>query len=224
MGLDMRPMGKAKPGFEKRFDQIFRIITGAEKQELGFFDKLKGKKLSTKEELLEEWFANQIPSYETIKAQRVGRDGEANAWLKEKYNETDKSVPEQEFIKKHDGYFVISLAKEKDGVPPYISLGQDENVFRGQFLRDCADLIGEDLVNEAWETKLHTETLDYGNRLMAIGEKIAKEKNLSYLKQQQNPPEIHNEESIESKLHIVFSLAKWLIFYGRNGHGYEADF
>jgi hypothetical protein len=33
------------------------------------------------------------------------------------------------------------------------------------------------------------------------------------------PPD-KDEDSIESQLHIVFSLAKWLIFYGKNGHGY----
>jgi hypothetical protein len=26
MGLDMRPMGKPKPGFENRYNQIFEII------------------------------------------------------------------------------------------------------------------------------------------------------------------------------------------------------
>jgi hypothetical protein len=45
MGLDMRPMGKPKAGFEKRFKQIMKIIQGEEKQELSFFDKLKGKKI-----------------------------------------------------------------------------------------------------------------------------------------------------------------------------------
>lgn len=37
------------------------------------------------------------------------------------------------------------------------------------------------------------------------------------------PPET-DEDSFEWNLHIVYSLAKWLIFYGKNGHGYEADF
>ena len=118
---------------------------------------------------------------------------------------------------------MIELAKEQDGVPVYNAMGQDENVFRGQFLSDCVDIIGEDLVNEAWETKFADETLDYGNRLMIAADKLAKEKNLEYLKTQRLPPDT-NEDSLESKLHIVFSLAKWLIFYGKNGHGYEADF
>ena len=223
MGLDMRPMGKPKAGFEERYTQIFRIIQGTEKQELSLIDKLRGKKLPTKDDLLKEWFENQIPSYETIKAPRVGRDNEADEWIKQLYQESDKKISESEFIKEYQGYYVIELAKELDGVPVYIAMNQDRNVFRGQFMQDCVDLIGEDLVNEAWNTKLAEETLDYGNRLMSVADKIAKENNLQYLKDQRMPPDT-DEDSVEWKLHIVFSLAKWLIFYGKNGHGYEADF
>ena len=223
MGLDMRPMGKPKPGFEERFKQIFWILQGAEKQKISLLDKLKGKKEFSKDELLKEWFENQIPSYETIKAPRVGRDKEADEWIKQKYLESDKSKSESDFIRDFDGYYVIELAKELDGVPMYISMQEDKNVFRGQFIQDCTDLIGENLVNEAWETKLADSALDYGKRLMAIPDKIASEKGFQYLKDQRMPPD-SNEESVESKLHIVFSLAKWLIFYGKNGHGYEAYF
>ncbi|AWK02861.1 hypothetical protein HYN56_00980 [Flavobacterium crocinum] len=224
MGLDMRPLGKPKPGFENRFKQIMHIIQGKEKQELSFFDKLKGKKVLSKEELLEEWFENQIQSYETIKAPRVGYDQIANDWIRERYNESDKELSEEDFLKEYNGFYVIELSKEPDAVPIYRAMGQDENVFRGQFLSDCVDVIGEDLVNEAWDTKFADEALDYGNRLMEKALKIARENNLEYLKNEKYPPENADETSIESKLHIAFSLAKWLIFYGKNGHGYEADF
>jgi hypothetical protein len=223
MGLDMRPMGKPKPGFENRFIEILEMVTKDNIPQPNFFEKLKGKKLPTKEELLQEWFANQIQSYETLKAPKVGTDKSANDWIKQKYEESEKEISETEFIEQHNGFYVIELSEDKDGVPPYISLGQDENVFRGQFLVDCTELIGEDLVAEAWNTKNAEETLDYGNRLMTIATKIAKEKKLEYLSEQRIPPDL-DETSIESKLHILFSLSKWLIYYGKNGHGYEADF
>jgi hypothetical protein len=224
MGLDMRPMGKPKPGFERRFEEIFEMLSKDKIPKPSLFDKLKGKKLPTKDELLQEWFDGQIQTHDTIKAPRVGKDREADDWIKDKYNELEQKPPFEDFLREYKDFYVIELAKEKDGVPVYIaSTGQDENVFRGQFLADCVDLIGENLVNEAWETKLASDTLDYGIRLMAIGDKIAKEKNLEYLKSQRLPPDA-DEDSVESKLHIVFSLAKWLIFYGKNGHGYEADF
>ena len=223
MGLDMRPMGKPKPGFEKRFLEIFEMISKDNIPQPSLLDKLKGKKYPTKDELLQEWLANQIQTYETIKSPRVGRDKEAEEWIINKYNELEQKPPLEQFLKDYDGYYVIELAKEQDGVPVYIAMGQDENVFRGQFLQDCIDLIGEDLVNEAWRTKLADATLDYGKRLMAIADRITNEKNLQYLKDQRLPPDAE-ENGIESKLHIVYSLAKWLIFYGKNGHGYEADF
>jgi len=223
MGLDMRPMGKPKPGFEKRYVEIFEMITKGIIPQPSFFEKLIGKKSPTREEALQEWFANQIPSYETLMAPRVGRDKEADEWMKGKYSELEQKPPLEQFMKENEGYYVIDLAKEQDGVPVYISMGQDKNVFRGQFLQSCVDLIGEDLVYESWETKLAEDALDYGNRLYVAVDKLAKEHNLEYLKTQRLPPDT-DEEGIESKLHIVSSLAKWLIFYGKNGHGYEADF
>ena len=223
MGLDMRPLGKPKKGFEKRFKEIFEMVESDNIPKPSFLDKLKGKKFPTKDQLIQEWFENQIPTYETIKAPMVGKDPEAEKWLKEKYEELEKKPTYEEFLKEHQGFYVIPLAKEQDGVPCYIALGQDENVFRGQFLTDCIDIIGEELANEAWETKLADETLDYGNRLMSVANKIAKENKLEYLKDQRIPPDT-DEEHLESKLHIVYTLAKWLVFYGKNGHGYEADY
>jgi hypothetical protein len=223
MGLDMIPMGKPKPGFEKRFVEIFELISNGNIPQPTFIGKIFGAKSQTKEELMTEWFENQIKSYETIKAPRVGRDQEADEWAHEKYNELNEKPPFDEFRKELEGYYVIELAKEQEGVPVYIALGQDENVFRGKFLNYCIDIIGEDLVNEAYNTKLAKEALDYGERLMRKADLLAKEYSLEYLKTQRLPPD-SDSNSIESKLHIVFSLAKWLIFYGRNGHGYEAHF
>ena len=90
-------------------------------------------------------------------------------------------------------------------------------------LRDCEGLISEDLLSEAWDTKLADETLDYGCRLMKATDELAKKHNLEYLKNDKTGPDFH-EDALESKIHILYSLANWLIFYGKNGHGYEADF
>lgn len=223
MGLDWRPMGKPKPGFEERFKEIFLILTGKQKHSLSFLDKLKGKKTKSQEDLLQEWFDISIKSYETIKAPRVGRDKIADDWIKEKYEESDKALSQEDFIKQYQDYYVIELAEELDGVPVYIAMGQDENVFRGEFLKDCKDLIGDTLLNEAWETKLADETFRYGQQLMRIADNTARENDLEYLKQQRHPPD-YDEQNIKSKIHILYAAAKWLIFYGENGYGFEADF
>ena len=182
MGLDWRPLGKPKPGHEERYYYLLRLIQGTEKIQLSFLDKLKGKKVPTQDELLQEWFSIQISSYETIKAPKVGRDIAADEWLQNEYANSEKAVKFDEFAKDYEGYYVIELAEEEDGVPMYIPAGQDRNVFRGQFLDDCKDLIGEDLYKEAWETKLPDETLKYGQELLNIAEQVAKENNLLYLK------------------------------------------
>ncbi len=180
--------------------------------------------MKTKDELFKEWNDIQIQSYETIQAPKVGRDKEADDWLISQYENSNKEKTLEQFQSDYQGYYVIHLAKEQDGVPIYKSFGQDENVFRGQFLAECKGLIGSHILGNAWETKLAKETLEFGNLLMSKATEKAKEHNLEHIKDLRNPPESAKEGSIESQLHILFSLSKWLIFYGKNGHGYEADY
>ena len=213
MGLDMRPLSKPKAGKEQRFYELYSLIPS------------ENLSSDQREQLLEEWFALGIPSYETIKAPQVGRDAQADAWLREQYDADDNpdKPPFDEVYQDYQGYYVIKLAPEQDSVPVYRAFGQDENVFRGQFLADCQELIGEDLLNEAWSNHLAEEAVDYAQRLIAAVTPTAQQHGLEYLKDQYEPPEAE-PESLESQLHIVYSLARWLIFYGSRGHGYEADF
>ena len=213
MGLDMRPLNKPKAGQEKRFYELYDLILS------------ENLSPNQQKQLLEEWFALGIPSYETIKAPQVGRDAQADVWLREQYeaNDNPNKPPFDEVYQDYQGYYVIELAPEQDSVPVYRAFDQDENVFRGQFLADCQELIGEDLLNEAWSNHLAEEAVDYAQRLIAAVTPTAQQHGLEYLKDQYEPPETE-PESLESQLHIVYSLARWLIFYGSRGHGYEADF
>lgn len=238
MELNMSPMGKPKPGCEKRFMELYEILFKGNYPKPTFWDRLFGRKHPPFNKLLDEMHKIQISPFETVKAPLMGRDKEANELAKEiyhkKFDNSEKKPTFKEFLKSMKEYYVMSLAKELDGVPVYYSREWDRLSFRGKIFRDCADLIGEDLVNEAWETKTADETLDYGNRLMAVAEAIAKEYDMEYLKDQRMPPGKDDEEpseatdpsegtadlSVEEQLHVVFSLAKWLIFYGKNGHGY----
>jgi hypothetical protein len=78
MGLDMHPLGKPKPGFEKRFLENFEMITKDKFPKPSVSDMDLGKSVMTKQEILDEWFTIQIQAYETIKAPRVGSDKEAD--------------------------------------------------------------------------------------------------------------------------------------------------
>ena len=213
MGLDMRPLSKPKAGQEKRFYELYSLILS------------ENLAPDQQEQLLEEWFALGIPSYETIKAPQVGRDAQADVWLREQYEADDSpdKPPFDEVYQDYQGYYVIELATEQDSVPVYRAFGQDENVFRGQFLADCQELIGEDLLNEAWSNHLAEEAVDYAQRLIAAVTPTAQQHRLEYLKDQYEPPEA-DPESLESQLHIVYSLVRWLNYYGTRGHGFEAYF
>lgn len=222
MGLDWRPLPKPNPGFEKRYIEIFNTLTGKEIPSISIWDRIKGKQPIPKEQLLVEWRENSILSYETIRAPMVGRDKIADDWVLEKYEESDKSLSKEKFLNEMAGYYVIELSPDPDAVPMYMSMAQDRNVFRAEFLNDCAHLIGPDLLNQAWESKFASQSLIYGREIMAIADLEALKNNLHYLKDQRIPPD--NVETIESNIHILYSAAKWLIYYSERGHGYEADF
>jgi hypothetical protein len=66
------------------------------------------------------------------------------------------------------------------------------------------------------------DTLKYGQQLMEVAEKLAIEHNVTYLRDQRFPPE--NWDTIEFSIHTIYAASKWLIFYGKNGHGFEADY
>jgi len=174
MGLDMRPLSKPKAGKEQRFYELYSLIPS------------ENLSPDQREQLLEEWFALGIPSYETIKAPQVGRDAQADAWLREQYDADDNpdKPPFDEVYQDYQGYYVIELAPEQDSVPVYRAFGQDANVFRGQFLADCQDLISEDLLNEAWSNHLAEEAVDYAQRLLAAVTPIAQQHGLEYQKDQ----------------------------------------
>jgi hypothetical protein len=90
MGLGMMPLGKPRAGLEEFYNELLYKIQNYKPSQLSFLDKLLGKKHQSMEELLQEWHRIQEPAYETIKAPRVGRDEEANNWLKELYLQSDK--------------------------------------------------------------------------------------------------------------------------------------
>ena len=109
MGLDMRPLSKPKAGKEQRFYELYSLIPS------------ENLSPDQREQLLKEWFALGIPSYETIKAPQVGRDAQADAWLREQYDADDNpdKPPFDEVYQDYQGYYVIELAPEQDSVPVY---------------------------------------------------------------------------------------------------------
>ena len=192
MGLDLCPLGKAKPGQEQTFQTLYnRLLNGDNGFDLSDDER---------ERLLDEWFAITIPAIDTLNPPQVGE---------------------------YQDYYVLELAEDKDGVPTYTSLAGDQIAFRGQYLDYCTEILSEELINEAWTNHTAVETVDYAHRILAIIDPIAATHDLTYLKNQREPPQNDDEAEeydLATQLHIVYSLVRWLNYYGTRGHGFEAYF
>ena len=215
-------MNRPKPGKEKEYEEIFLALQQEEK--VPFFKHLFGKKPKPREALLESFFDISIPAYETLNAPRVGFDDNASAWAKNKYEfREDKALALEEFIRQMYGYYVVELVAKHDGIPVYIAPHYEPHVFRAQFLKDCEQIIGKKMMETAYTSQLATGAIIFGKQLMSVANTYAAKNNVIYLKEQRLPPDF-DENSVESKAHILFSAAKWLRWWGERGHGYEADF
>ncbi|WP_321882846.1 hypothetical protein [Paraburkholderia bannensis] len=64
----------------------------------------------------------------------------------------------------------MALLPDSDGLPFYSNAslcGQWERwSFRAEFFRDCEDMLGEQLLHEAWLSHLPDQIADCGRRLM----------------------------------------------------------
>lgn len=224
MGLDWKPLNKPKPSQEKEFEDIFLTLTGKKKVNSSVFSKLFGNKQKSQEALLKSFLDISIPDYITLKAPVVGIDQEATEWAKTKYpDRTNQNQSLEMFLQEMHGYYVVDLVPEHDGIPVYIAPHAEPHIFRAKFLNDCEEIIGKKMLEEAYTSQLAEGAVNFGNRLMETATNFADQLNLNYLRDQRLPPD-SDEHAPDSKAHILFSAAKWLLWWGQRGHGYEADF
>jgi hypothetical protein len=217
-------MNKPKPGKMEEYDNIFLILSGQIKEKKSFFRRLFDNEANSRESLLNRFLEISIPAYETLGAPQVGLEETATDWAIQQYEyRKDKDLSLNEFIESMRGYYVIDLVPENDGIPVYIAPHYESHVFRAKFLEDCKEIIGDKIIETAFTSQLAKGAMDLGNEIMEVANDFAMQNNIMYLKDQRMPPEF-DENSAESKVHILFSAAKWLKWWGERGHGYEADF
>jgi hypothetical protein len=133
---------------------------------------------------------------------------------------------------------VLPLVPPCDGLPPYSNGSPGGYVeqfsFRAQFLRDCADDIGEELLSSAYESKLPGDLLDYGRELLARAEDLARRHGLDPLNLV-TPDELPSLEdlmagklppptpwSVEHRVDVAHSAGRWCVFWGERGHILDA--
>jgi hypothetical protein len=211
MGLDWNPGPKPRTGCEAEFERLWRKLhsrwcwaRGAKERRFGEIT---------------------LPAFDTLKAPTVGIDPEATAWAGRQFaNRVDKSLTEDVFASRMVGFRVLALVAPCDGLPRYTNGGPGGYVeayaFRGQFLVDCEAIIGQELLEAAWNSKLPSETVAYGQTLLQRASGFARDHNVDLAA-------VHHSEdpaSTEFHLDVVQTAGRWCVFWGERGHWLESYF
>lgn len=207
MGLDWNPGNKPKPGHEQEFVRLFHA-----------FDDIDSE---SEREALEERFREiSITAFETLGAPRVGHDAAADDWIREKYEEVKPDITIEEWMEEFTNFWVLPLVPDCDGLPRYTNGSPGGHVeqyaFRGKFLDDCGHIIGDELLESAYVSKLPDELIQYGKALIGRAEAFAAEAGINLAELEEVMPE--DPESDDFRLHVVLSAGRWCVFWAERGH------
>ena len=206
----------AKPGFEPEWRRLLQRFFAGE--ELSNNDTARFQQIS-------------IPGFQRIDAPRVGFDSAADAWIIEK-RKAETPAERAAVLRDFHGYYVLRLV-QCDGVPRYsnggLYEGADETSFRGDFLKDCADVLGQDLLNDAWNSKMPEAAVSYGETLLATADAAeaadsATRPRTGFLSRIGLAPSPREPIPIAEQLAIVRAAGRWFIFWGERGHPIHASF
>jgi hypothetical protein len=210
MGLDWNPGPKPKPGCEDEFRELWT--------------KLQSKSCFFRERKIRRFGEITMTAFETLVTPRVGIDSLATDWARHEAfpNRKDKSLTEDVFLQQMHGFYVLNLVPTCDGLPRYTNGyagGYVERyAFRGQFLTDCTEIIGEELLESGYVSKLPEQTAAYGESLLAAASQFAVARGIDSTK-------VHlaeEPESIEFRLDVVLAASRWCRFWAARGHWLEA--
>lgn len=215
MGLDLVVERCPKPGHENEWKLLLKQ---------SFADKqLSNSEIAHFQEI-------SIPGYERIGAPQVGYDNAANEWILRRQNaRTPEGVAA--VLEEFKGYYVVGLVK-CEGVPMYspggLYEGADETSFRGALLNDCRDVLGKDLLSDAWNHKFPEDAVAYGKSLLVAAD-IAEAKGRVPKRRQTLLSRLrlakeHTPLPMADQLNIVRAAGRWFIFWGNLGHPIRAWF
>jgi hypothetical protein len=225
MGLDLNAEPAAKPGYEAEWRGIIER-------------SFRNERLSDAE--IARFQEISIESYENVGAPRVGFDAAADAWIIDAQGATTPA--EQARVLDHfRGHYALPLVK-CDGLPLYTHAnlyeGVDETSFRGEFLRLCTDIVGDNRIAEAWDHKLPDDAVRYGRALLAAADHAEaggppppkapmaapEKKGLLARIFGKAPPVEPDPVAWDEQLRIVRAAGRWYIFWGERGHPIRAFF
>jgi len=235
VGLDWNPLGKPKPGFEAEFYALLGQLTKVESwlQPSPVSHALISAGTDSNA-LRQRLFDIQISPYETLGSPQVGRDPEADAWIKSKYETApNKPASIDEWVRQFQGYYAVALLPDNDGLPVYsnsaLSGPWERWSFRAKFLDDCRNVLGDGLFYEAWFHHAPAQLADYGVRLMNCASVYAAANDVSHVLHMRSLDEADALRAKETssplhKAHIIASAARWATYWSLRGHGQEADY
>jgi hypothetical protein len=210
MGLDWNPGPKSRLGSESEFEALWKNLHA---KSCWF----RGKKVRRFKEIT-------IQAFETLNVPRVGFESVATDWARNTAfpNRNDQSLTEKAFVDAMTGFYVLDLVPPCDGIPRYTNGhagGYIERYsFRAQFLKDCASIIGKDLLESSFVSKLPRDTLVFGEKLLNAASAFASERKM-------DPSKVHlaeDPDSPEFHLDVVFSAGRWCCFWAKKGHWLDA--
>ncbi|MBX2796708.1 MAG: hypothetical protein KTR31_03530 [Myxococcales bacterium] len=218
MGLDWLAGNKARPGHEEEFLALVRQVVEGD---AGDVDGDRFRAIST-------------PSFACLGAPVVGQDVAADRWVLQKLRGSDdpneeptpRTDEERSALQQAAGYHVLQLAPQCDGLPVYSNapLMPDRlelTSFRGQFLQDVTDVVGEELVQQAWNRMTPDGLAEYGRTLISLARDYAQAHDCAHLEHERGAPE---GEGPSSLAHITFAAGKWCVFWGQRGHWLDVWF
>lgn len=218
MGLDLVPLGRAKPGHEAEWSRLMEA-------------KYAGRKET--DEQFERRVEISVASYEDVGAPLVGASVEADRWML-KQKRSDSIMTDREYLDANAGYYAVGVLTGKcDGTPIYTNGGMydgvDETSFRGQFLIFCEDLLGKELLERAW-TKLMRpqEAIEYGEALLQAAQRASSSfpprTTPSVTVAARDLAAETGDMSLEEQVHVLQTAGKWYQYWGRRGHPISAWF
>ena len=206
MGLDWMPGQKARSGHEEEFALLKKAVSRR-------FCWGRSKKQTRLDEIT-------VDPAETLGAPVVGKDKAADDWARQMFEQrSDKSLDLTHFLRKLEGLRVVDLARPSDGLPRYTNGGPGQYIgadsFRAQFLKDCTEIIGNELFESCYVEKSPSECIAFAAALEKRGLAYAADLRVDL----QRADDSDDPESPAFHVSVVLSAARWCRFWGNAGHG-----